>query len=286
MKVKLKTATKILIIICFIGLSLLLYPTVSNHWNQKHATQAITAYVNELEDFDGERYQRIWGEAVQYNEDLRERENPFVLDADMHERYLSCLDVSGTGVMGYVEIPKLEVSLPIYHGTSEGVLQKAIGHLDWSSLPVGGEGTHCVISGHRGLPSAKLFTDLDKLREGDTFSLIILNEELTYEVDQIRTVEPNGVASLVVSEGMDYCTLVTCTPYGINTHRLLVRGHRIESSRAHAVHVISEAIVIDPLIIAPIVAFPFLFLLFMMVMLKKPEKQNKDTTPFSSGGKN
>ena len=286
MKVKLKTATKILIIICFIGLSLLLYPTVSNHWNQKHATQAITAYVNELEDFDGERYQRIWGEAVQYNEDLRERENPFVLDADMHERYLSCLDVSGTGVMGYVEIPKLEVSLPIYHGTSEGVLQKAIGHLDWSSLPVGGEGTHCVISGHRGLPSAKLFTDLDKLREGDTFSLIILNEELTYEVDQIRTVEPNGVASLVVSEGMDYCTLVTCTPYGINTHRLLVRGHRIESARAHTVHVISEAIVIDPLIIAPIVAFPFLFLLFMMVMLKKPEKQNKDTTPFSSGGKN
>lgn len=273
MKVKLKTATKILIVLCIIGLSVLLYPTVSNYWNSKHATKAISTYVENMSSIDEETYQEIWETAKAYNADLLSRENAFSLPGDLQERYLACLDVSGTGVMGYVEIPKLGVSLPVYHGTSEAVLQRAVGHIEWSSLPVGGESTHSVLSGHRGLPSAKLFTELDKLREGDTFELMILNEVLTYEVDQIRTVLPTDVEELLIREGEDYCTLVTCTPYGINTHRMLVRGHRIENAVVNNVHVVSEAVVIDPLIVAPVVAFPLLFILFMMVMLKKPEKK-------------
>ena len=278
MKGKLKTATKILIIVCVIGLSLLLYPTVSNYWNSKHATRAINTYVDELENIYEEQYKAIWEEATQYNADLLERENMYCLTDELQKRYTKCLDVSGTGVMGYVEIPKLDVSLPVYHGISEAVLQQAVGHLDWSSLPVGGECTHCVLSGHRGLPSAKLFTELDKLREGDSFTLVVLDEQLTYEVDQIRTVVPNDVDTLLIEDGKDYCTLVTCTPYGINTHRLLVRGHRIETAHRTNIHVVSEAVIIDPLIVAPIVAFPFLLVLFMMVMLKKPEKKKEEET--------
>ena len=278
MKGKLKTGTKILIIVCVIGLSLLLYPTVSNYWNSKHATRAINTYIDHLEKIDEERYKEIWVEATQFNADLLERDNMYCLSDELQERYIKCLDVSGTGVMGYVEIPKIDVSLPVYHGTSEAVLQQAVGHLEWSSLPVGGKSTHCVLSGHRGLPSAKLFTELDKLREGDSFTLIVLDERLTYEVDQIRTVLPSDVDTLLIEEGKDYCTLVTCTPYGINTHRLLVRGHRIETSQRINVHVVSEAVIIDPLIIAPIVAFPFLFVLFMMVMLKKPEQKATEET--------
>lgn len=272
MKGKLKTATKILIIVSIIGLSLLLYPAVSNYWNSKHATRAINSYVDQLENMDEELYREIWAEAVEYNAALLERKNMYSLTDELQERYAKCLDPSCTGVMGYVEIPKLDVSLPVYHGTSEAVLQQAVGHLEWSSLPVGGESTHCVMSGHRGLPSAKLFTELDKLREGDSFSLRVLNEQLTYEVDQIRTVVPTDVDTLLIEEGKDYCTLVTCTPYGINTHRLLVRGHRVESTRRVNVHVVSEAVIIDQLIVATILAFPILFLLFMAVMLKKPEK--------------
>ena len=270
---KLKTSTKIMIVVCIIGLSLLLYPTVSNYWNSKHSTKAINTYIEHIEVIDPEQYREVWDEAIAYNRDLLERENGFALTPELRERYESCLDISGIGVMGYVEIPKLDISLPLYHGTSESVLQRAIGHIEWSSLPTGGESTHCVVSGHRGLPSAKLFTELDKLREGDTFTLVILNEVLTYEVDRIRTVEPRDAGGLVIEEGKDYCTLVTCTPYGINTHRLLVRGHRVETVVQSEVHVVSEAVVIDPLIVAPVVAFPLLFALFMMVMLKKPEKK-------------
>ena len=269
----LKTTTKILIVICLIGLSLLLYPTVSDYWNSKHATQAINTYVEQLQEIDPEQYRQLKNEAILYNSDLLKRENPFALTDELKERYYKCLDVSGTGVMGYVEIPKLEVSLPVYHGTSENVLQHAIGHLDWTSLPTGGESTHCVISGHRGLPSAKLFTDLDKLREGDRFTLAVLDEVLTYEVDRIRTVEPADVDELLIEEGKDYCTLVTCTPYGINTHRLLVRGHRVETERINSVHVVSEAVLIDELIVASVVGFPVLLALFLAVMLKKPEKK-------------
>lgn len=274
---KLKRTTKILIIGCIVGLSLLLYPTVSNYWNSKHATRAIASYVESMENLDEDQYKEVWQSAIEYNAALTERPNAFTLTDELRERYENELNVSGTGAMGYIEIKKLDVSLPIYHGTSEGVLQVAVGHLDWSSLPTGGTGTHCVMSGHRGLPSAKLFTDLDDLREGDTFELIILDETLTYEVDQIRVVEPQDVSDLGIDQDKDYCTLVTCTPYGINSHRLLVRGHRIENLIEEA-RVVSEAVLIDPLIVAPVVAFPLLLILFLMVMLKKPE-QNPDKKP-------
>lgn len=272
MRIKLKTVTKILIIVCFIGLSLLLYPTVSNYLNEKNSTRAISTYVEELDSFDEEQFKEVWNNAIIYNADLAKQENVFALSEEMVSRYKENLNITGTGIMGYIEIPKLDVSLPVYHGTSDNVLQRAIGHIDWTSLPVGGESTHCVVSGHRGLPSAKLFTDIDKLREGDTFELMILNTKLTYEVDQIRTVLPDEVDELQIVYGKDYCTLVTCTPYGINTHRLLVRGHRIESVLGEA-HVVSEAVIMDELIVASIVAFPILFILFMAVMFKKPEKK-------------
>lgn len=276
MRIKLKTVTKILIIVCFIGLSLLLYPTVSNYLNEKNSTRAISTYVEEMDSFDEEQFKEVWNNAIIYNSDLAKQENVFLLSEEMISRYKENLNITGTGIMGYIEIPKLDVSLPVYHGTSDSVLQRAIGHIDWTSLPVGGESTHCVVSGHRGLPSAKLFTELDKLREGDTFDLMILNTKLTYEVDQIRTVLPDEVAELQIVNGKDYCTLVTCTPYGINTHRLLVRGHRIESVVGEA-RVVSEAVVIDELIVAVIVAFPILFILFMIVMFKKPEKKPENS---------
>lgn len=225
-----------------------------------------------LSSFDEEQFKEVWNNAIIYNADLAKQENVFALSEEMVSRYQENLNITGTGIMGYIEIPKLDVSLPVYHGTSDSVLQRAIGHIDWTSLPVGGESTHCVVSGHRGLPSAKLFTDLDKLREGDTYKLMILDTTLTYEVDQIRTVLPDEVDELQIVYGKDYCTLVTCTPYGINTHRLLVRGHRIESVIGEA-HVVSEAVIIDELIVASIVAFPILFILFMAVMFKKPEKK-------------
>ena len=274
MRTKLKTATKILIILCFIGLSLLLYPTVSNYLNEKHSTQAISTYVEEMDCYDEEQFKSVWNNAIAYNEDLARQENAFALSEEMTSRYHENLNITGTGIMGYVEIPKLDVSLPVYHGTSDSVLQRAIGHIEWTSLPVGGESTHCVVSGHRGLPSARLFTDIDKLREGDTFDMIVLDTKLTYEVNQIRTVLPDEVDELQIVNGKDYCTLVTCTPYGINTHRLLVRGHRIESVIGEA-RVVSEAVVIDELIVASFLACPILFLLFMAVMLKKPEKTKK-----------
>ena len=182
--------------------------------------------------------------------------------------------------MGYIEIPSIKVALPIYHGTEDTVLQHAIGHLEWSGLPVGGKGSHCVLSGHRGLPSAKLFTNLDKLAEGDTFILRVLDEALTYEVDQILIVEPQDVDALRIIDGGDYCTLVTCTPYGINTHRLLVRGHRVENTEeAHTVYVTADAMQIEPLLVAPAVAIPILLVLLVMLLRPKPSKKK-------SGGDN
>ena len=271
---KLKKSTIIMIVVCVLGLSLLLYPTVSDYWNSKHATKAIVTYVEALEKIDDTDYSAIWDNAIEYNRDLLDRKNQFALTPELKTRYDENLNVAGNGLIGYIEISKLGVSLPLYHGTSENVLQRAIGHIEWSSLPTGGESTHCVVSGHRGLPSARLLTDLDKLREGDLFTLTVLDQVLTYEVDQIRTVEPEDADDLLIEEGKDYCTLVTCTPYGINTHRLLVRGHRVETVEISHVRVISEAVVIDPLIVAPIVATPFLLALVLIVMLKRPESKN------------
>lgn len=267
-------STIVLLFILFIGLSLLLYPTASDYWNSFHQTRAIATYAENVANLDNNQYDQLWEDARAYNQALPFRSNPYYLSEEQRAEYESLLDVSGLGVMGYIEIPEIDVSLPIYHGTEESVLQVAVGHLDWTSLPVGGESTHCVLSGHRGLPSAKLFTNLDKLREGDTFLLRILDEVLTYEVDQILIVEPQETAALRVVEGKDYCTLVTCTPYGINTHRLLVRGHRVDNAeQAKTIRVTADAVQIEPLLVAPIVAIPMLLILLVLLLLPRRRKR-------------
>ena len=266
----------LLVLVFLVGLSLLLYPSVSDYWNSFHQTRAIATYSEEVANLENEQYDEIWEAAQQYNRSLTERGNTYVLSEEQKEAYEQLLDVSGLGVMGYIEIPEIDVSLPVYHGTEESVLQIAVGHLDWSSLPVGGESTHCVLSGHRGLPSAKLFTNLDKLTEGDIFLLRVLDEVLTYEVDQILIVEPQETGTLRIEEGKDYCTLVTCTPYGINTHRLLVRGHRIENqANAASIRVTADAMQIEPVIVAPIVAAPLLLCLMLWVLLRDPKKKKR-----------
>ena len=266
--------TIFLFLMLLAGLSLLLYPSISDYWNSFHQTRAIATYAENVAKLDNNQYDQLWEDARAYNEALRFRSNPYYLSEEQKAQYESLLDVSGLGVMGYIEIPEIDVSLPIYHGTEESVLQVAVGHLDWTSLPVGGESTHCVLSGHRGLPSAKLFTNLDKLREGDTFLLRILDEVLTYEVDQILIVEPQETAALRVVEGKDYCTLVTCTPYGINTHRLLVRGHRVDNAeQAKTIRVTADAVQIEPLLVAPIVAIPMLLILLVLLLLPRRRKR-------------
>ena len=275
-KKKGNSITFILILVLLAGLSLLLYPSVSDYWNSFHQTQAIASYAENVATMDQARYDALWEDAKAYNASLLGRSNAYLLSEAQRAQYDELLDVSGLGVMGYIEIPSIGCSLPIYHGTEESVLQIAVGHLDWTSLPVGGASTHCVLSGHRGLPSAKLFTNLDKLVEGDVFMLRVLDEVLTYEVDQILIVEPQEVAALQIVEGKDYCTLVTCTPYGVNTHRLLVRGHRIENiEEAKAVRITADAIQIEPLLVAPIVAIPMLLLLLILLLLpKQPNKEH------------
>ena len=275
-KKKGNSITFILILVLLAGLSLLLYPSVSDYWNSFHQTQAIASYAENVATLDQARYDALWEEAKAYNASLLGRSNAYLLSEAQRAQYDELLDVSGLGVMGYIEIPSIGCSLPVYHGTEESVLQIAVGHLDWTSLPVGGASTHCVLSGHRGLPSAKLFTNLDKLVEGDVFMLRVLDEVLTYEVDQILIVEPQEVAALQIVEGKDYCTLVTCTPYGVNTHRLLVRGHRIANiEEAKAVRITADAIQIEPLLVAPIVAIPMLLLLLILLLLpKQPNKEH------------
>lgn len=219
----------LLIVVVFVaGLSFLLYPTVSNLWNQAHQSRAIATYTEQVEKLDDSSNKEMLKAARKYNKELLKKADHWKLSKKDKKKYESLLDVSGTGIMGYIEVPKIDCSLPIYHGTDEGALQIAIGHLEGSSLPVGGKSSHCVLSGHRGLPSARLFTDLDQMEEGDTFILNILGNKLAYEVDQIKVVLPEEMSDLEIQEGKDLCTLVTCTPYGINTHRLLVRGHRVK----------------------------------------------------------
>lgn len=270
---KKNSSTIILLVVFLLGLSLLLYPSFSNYWNSFTSSKAIGSYAEQVAGMDEDRYQRIWESAYAYNQALTTRSNQYILTEEMNGEYQELLNVGGTGIMGYIEIASLGVSLPIYHGTSDAVLQIAVGHLDWTSLPVGGEGTHCVLSGHRGLPSAKLFTNLDKLVVGDTFILRVLDEILTYEVDQILIVEPHVTENLHIEEGKDYCTLVTCTPYGINSHRLLVRGHRVENAaEARIVRVTADAIQIEPIIVAPILAAPMLLVLLIVTLTPKKRR--------------
>lgn len=227
MRKKRSMTTALLCLVFFMGLSLLLYPAVSNAWNRRHQTRAIVDYERGLGSLTPADYDALFARAEEYNRALRELKFPFT-EYDVVAGYEEALNVLGNGIMGYITIPKLQTELPIYHGTSDGVLSAAVGHLEGSSLPVGGGSTHCVLSAHSGLPSAKLFTDLDTLEPGDVFSLSVLDRVLVYEVDRIQVVEPKQVEALYVQAGKDYCTLVTCTPYGVNSHRLLVRGHRVE----------------------------------------------------------
>ena len=269
-------STILLFLIFFIGLSLLLYPTFADWWNSFHSSRAVASYVEQVANMDDDQYQEIWSAAWDYNRSLIDRPNDYLLSEEQREYYNALLNVGGNGIMGYIEVPKLDIVYPIYHGTDEAVLQIAIGHLDWTSMPVGGEGSHCVVSGHRGLPSARLFTDLDQMEVGDTFLLRVLDEVLTYEVDQILIVEPHVTEDLLIVEGEDLCTLITCTPYGINSHRMLVRGHRIETEAVKAARrVTADAVQIEPVIVAPFVAAPMLLLLLIALLIPKPKKRKE-----------
>ena len=272
-------STIILILIFLVGLSVMLYPTVSDYVNQRHQSRALASYdetVNEMSDAD---YTAYFEAADAYNQRLAATPNSFFTPEQV-SGYDETLDVSGTGIMGYITIPKISVKLPIYHGTDEGVLQVAAGHLEGSSLPVGGAGTHAVISAHRGLPSAKLFTNLDELEVGDRFTITVLDRVLTYEVDQISIVLPTETDQLLPTEGMDYVTLMTCTPYGVNTHRLLVRGKRVETTESQKhIRVAADAFRIEPIIVAPILAIPMLLAALVGVLvaphLRKRSKRRR-----------
>lgn len=269
-----KKKTIVLFLLFFLaGLSLLLYPAVSNYWNSVHATQAVTSYRDAAKSLSDAQFTELLSAAEAYNTALAEKKQSYFLTDEQKQTYLDTLNLEGNGVMGYIEIPAIDVVLPIYHGTEEAVLQTSAGHLEWTSLPVGGDSTHCVLSGHRGLPSAKLFTDLDKLTPGDTFLVTVLNRTLTYEVDSIETVEPAQVNDLEIQAGKDLCTLVTCTPYGINTHRMLVHGHRVENAKASA-RITSEVVQIEPLIVMPFVAIPLMLAAFWL-MSRFDKKQDE-----------
>ena len=267
-------STIILILIFLVGLSVMLYPTVSDYINQKNQSRAVASYSEEVENLSDVDYQAYFDAADDYNRRLAETPDAFYRPDEV-SGYTDTLDVSGTGIMGYITIPKIGVELPVYHGTSDGVLQVAAGHLEGSSLPVGGAGTHAVISAHRGLPSAKLFTNLDELEVGDTFTITVLDRVLTYEVDQVSIVLPTETDLLQPVEGKDYVTLMTCTPYGINTHRLLVRGKRIENAENQKhIRVTADALRIEPIIVAPALAVPML-LVMLVVMLAVPHLRKR-----------
>lgn len=275
--------TIFLVLVLIIGLSLILYPTLSDYWNSFHQTRAIASYVEAVANMDNDTYGRMLEEAREYNKRLYNNNDRWHMSAAEEKEYSRLLDVTGTGVMGYVDISKINVQLPIYHGVEDTVLQIAVGHFPGSSLPVGGVNTHAVISGHRGLPSAKLFSNLDKLVEGDTFVIRVLDETMTYEIDQISIVLPNDISQLAFTYGEDLFTLVTCTPYGVNSHRLLVRGHRVPNEEdSEDIRITADAMQIEPIVVAPVVAIPMLVILIIVLMIRtrnvnKKHKPGNDT---------
>ena len=267
-------STILLVGVFLLGLGILLYPSVSDYWNSMHQTRAIGAYEDTLSGMTQKDYSEYFAQADAYNAALASLPTPLtgyeVLDTlEEVPKYRDVLDVNGMGIMGYIDIDEIGVELPIYHGTDPSVLNVAVGHLEGTSLPVGGVGTHCVLSAHRGLPSARLFTDLDRLKVGDTFTLTVLNRLLTYQVDQVLIVEPDQVEALAIDPNEDYCTLVTCTPSGINTHRLLVRGRRVENAEEKPViYVPADMVQIDPLVVTPAVAAPMLLVLLIFLLIR------------------
>ena len=269
---KSRKSTVILLISFLIGLSVLLYPSISSYWNSKTQSKAIVDYEAMLASYKPEDYTELFEEAYEYNRKLAELPNPLRQYSEV-EGYEDILDVTGTGIMGYLTVPKISQELPVYHTTSEAVLSVAVGHFEGTSLPVGGKTTHSVVSAHRGLPTAVLFTHLDRMEPGDTFSFTILDRTITYEVDQIRIVEPNDASLIQIEEGKDYCTLLTCTPYGINTQRLLVRGHQVDASQIRNLYIANEAYRIEPLVVMPFVALPIIFVLLIYVMFAPVKKE-------------
>ncbi len=273
-----RLVTALLILVLVAGVAIFFYPMVSSWWNDRVQSRAISVYNETVSTMEEEDLTAYLEAAESYNEKLYELGSANVLanTGVLDEEYWDLLDVTGTGIMGYITIEKLDLELPIYHGTDSSVLSKAIGHLEGSSLPIGGESTHTVLSGHTGLPSATLFTHLDRLEVGDTFTITVLDELLTYEVDQIKTVLPSEIEDLYIKEGQDYCTLITCTPYGINTHRLLVRGHRIENAEAATnVNVTADAEEVQPLLVAAIIGAAILLILFIIFLLRTRRKKRK-----------
>jgi sortase A len=267
----------ILCLVILIGVGLLSYPTVSDWWNRFHQTRAVASYAAAVSQMKTEDYDRLFAEADDYNRKLAGTGMKWSMTDEEIREYNSVLDISDNGIMGYIDIPRIRQTLPIYHGTDDAVLQIAIGHLAGTSLPVGGDSTHCVVSGHRGLPSARLFTDLDRLIVGDIWTMTVLNRTVTYEVDQIRIVEPEDLSELQIVQGRDYCTLLTCTPYGINSHRLLVRGHRIANLDGDA-NVTADAMQVDQTLVAIVVAIIILLILcvFLLITSSKWYRQRRD----------
>ena len=266
------SGTILLVLIFFVGLAVMLYPTISDYINQRNQTRVVNSYAQQVDGLSDADYTAYFDAADVFNQEIA-ADPDALYHADHFSTYSTTLDVTGTGIMGYITIPRIGVELPIYHGTSDAVLQVAAGHLEGTSLPVGGESTHAVISAHRGLPSAKLFTHLDRLEVGDTFRITVLDKTFIYEVDQIKTVLPDDVSDLLIDEEKELCTLVTCTPYGINSHRLLVRGHRIESEDMRSFGAISDAFIIDRLIVTPVVAMPIILLLILYVCFKPAKRK-------------
>ena len=262
-----KLSNILLTLALVVGFGLIAYPSFSDWWNSFHQTRAIAGYTAQVANMDKEEFDRMWAEAEAFNEYLKGKPGRFMLTDEEKKTYNSILDVTGTGIMGYIDIPSIKVSLPIYHGTDETILQIAIGHIEGTSFPIGGEGTHAAVSGHRGLPSAKLFTDIDQLQEGDKFLLQMLDRTLTYEVDQIHIVLPQELQDLEIDPNQDYVTLITCTPYGVNTHRLLVRGHRVDNDNTDATRITADAMRFEPVIVAPLVAAPILFILLIILLV-------------------
>lgn len=263
----------LLVLILFAGVCIMIYPAVSQYWNSKTQSRVVENYQNVVTSLSEEEFETCFKEAELYNKELFELDDPFY-DYKKISGYNNILNVSNVGIMGYITIEKLGVELPVYHGTSSDVLNIACGHLEGTSLPVGGQNSHCVLSAHRGLPRAKLFTDLDKMECGDTFTITVLNKTITYQVDQIKIVNPDEVRNLTIEEGQDRCTLLTCTPYGVNTHRLLVRGTRIENAKP-MIYVTSDAYKIDSIVATPIVAAPILLILLIYLLVKYRHKGSK-----------
>ena len=263
----------LLVLMLFIGVCVLLYPSLSQYWNSKTQTRAVENYQDILDSLKEEDYSALFSQAEDYNAALFQLEDP-LYDFSQLEGYDEILDVSGTGIMGYISIPKIGIELPVYHGTSPEVLNIACGHLQGTSFPVGGENTHPLLSAHRGLPHARLFTDLDKMEIGDVFTFTVLDRVVTYQVDQIKVIRPDEIDDVRIIEGEEHCTLLTCTPYGINSHRLLVRGTRIENA-APVLHVTSNAYRIDSLVATPVVAAPILLVLLIILMIKYRDKGSK-----------